>query len=44
MYVPWRDAMEEKSLIINPHALHSEGVWTTVNLLKGFIFPVDYCG
>jgi hypothetical protein len=36
--------MEENSVMISPHALQSESLPTTVNTLKGFIFPVDYFG
>jgi len=36
--------MTENSRFNNPHALVGGSVWNTVNLLKGFIFPVDYSG
>jgi len=34
--------MEKNSIFTNRHALGRGSVGTAVNLLKGFIFPVDY--
>jgi hypothetical protein len=36
--------MGEKSIFINSPALEGGSLRTTINLLKGFIFPVDYSG
>jgi hypothetical protein len=36
--------MEEHSMFINPCPLDGGSVRNTVNLLEGFIFPVDYSG
>ena len=33
--------MEENSIFINHQALNAERMWNAVNLLKGFIVPVD---
>ena len=41
MCVPWRDPMEENRIFNNHQALSGERVWYVVNLLQGFIFPVD---
>jgi len=41
MIVPIGGVMENR-LFINMDTLNAGGGWNTVNLLKGFIFPIEY--
>ena len=36
------DVMEENGLSINTNKLNAGSAWNAVNLLKGFIFPIEY--